>query len=194
MRERLRQLRRPERTQAPGALVPPSLRDEEGVRAAYAAHGSEIYRFALRGLGDAGAAQDVVQETFVRAWRAADRYDASLSSLRTWLFAIARTTVIDHARASAVRPWDTDVRPVIVDAGAGTPDEVNRLLDSWVVHEALQRITEEHRGAIVETHIKDRPHDEVAAELGIPIGTLRSRIFYGLKALRLAMDEMGETP
>ena len=193
MRERLRQLRRPERTPASGAPQP-SLCDEEGVRAAYAAHGSEIYRFALRGLGDTGAAQDVVQETFVRAWRAADRYDASLSSLRTWLFAIARTTVIDHARASAVRPWDTDVRPVSVDAGASSRDEVDRLLDSWVVHEALQRITEEHRRAIVETHIKDRPHDEVAAELGIPIGTLRSRIFYGLKALRLAMDEMGETP
>ena len=58
------------------------LSDDVGLRAAYAAHGSELYRFALRGLGDAGLAQDAVQETFLRAWRAADKYDPALASLR----------------------------------------------------------------------------------------------------------------
>ncbi len=68
----------------------PGLKDEECVHAAYTAHGAELFRFALRGLGDVGAAQDVVQETFLRAWRAADRFDAGVASLRVWLFAIAR--------------------------------------------------------------------------------------------------------
>ena len=62
------------------------------------------------------------------------------------------------------------------------------------VEEALRRIGEDHRAAIVQTHLRGRPHAEVAAEFGIPVGTLRSRVFYGLKALRLALEEMGVEP
>ncbi|NEM08254.1 sigma-70 family RNA polymerase sigma factor [Geodermatophilus normandii] len=162
------------------------------VRAAYAAHGAELYRFALRQLGDGGAAQDVVQEVFLRAWRASDSYDPQLASLRTWLFAIARNVVVDEARRFAVRPWQRE----LTDDPATPPEAAadDRLVDAWVVEEALRRIGEEHRTAIVQTHLRGRPHGEVAAELGIPVGTLRSRVFYGLKALRLALDEMGVEP
>jgi len=172
------------------------LADEEQVHAAYLLHGPELYRFVLRGLGDPGAAQDVVQETFVKAWRAADRYDPELSSLRTWLFGIARNAMIDHARAARARPWQGAlVDPTTVaEGGPSVEDRTEAVLHSWLVEEALRRITEAHRTAIVETHLRERPHDEVAAELGVPVGTLRSRIFYGLKALRTAMDEMGVTP
>lgn len=175
---------------------PAGLADEMQVHAAYLAHGPELYRFVLRGLSDPGAAQDVVQETFLRAWRAGDRFDPNLASLRVWLFAIARNAMIDHARAAGARPWqDNLVDPPTAEAVAGTvEDQTERLLRSWVVEEALQRISEEHRTAIVETHLKERPYAEVAAELGLPIGTVRSRVFYGLKALRVAMDEMGVTP
>jgi RNA polymerase sigma-70 factor, ECF subfamily len=164
------------------------------VRAAYAAHGAELYRFALRQLGDGGAAQDVVQEVFLRAWRAADRYDPQLSGLRTWLFAIARNVVVDEARRFAVRPWQ---RTLTDGSGADVPGVVGideAVVDAWVVEEALRRIGEDHRSAIVQTHLRGRPHAEVAAELGIPVGTLRSRVFYGMRALRLAMEEMGVEP
>ena len=173
------------------------LGDEAAVHAAYTAHGPELYRFVLRGLGDPGAAQDVVQEVFLRAWRAAGRFDPELASLRVWLFAIARNAMIDHARAAGVRPWQGNlVDPPTAEAvsGAVVEDPTERLLRSWVVEEALQRISEEHRVAIVQTHLRERPYAEVATELAIPIGTLRSRVFYGLKALRVAMDEMGVTP
>ena len=172
----------------------PTETDVLDVQAAYAAHGPELYRFALRQLGDGGAAQDVVQEVFLRAWRAADSYDPQLASLRTWLFAIARNVVVDEARRFPVRPWQRD----LTDGSdlpaplTGTGDD--RLVDAWVVEEALRRIGEDHRTAVVQTHLRGRPHAEVAAELGIPVGTLRSRVFYGLKALRLAMEEMGVEP
>jgi RNA polymerase sigma-70 factor (ECF subfamily) len=177
--------------------VPAGLRDEDEVHAAYLLYGPQIYRFVLRGLDDAGAAQDVTQETFLKAWRRADLFDPSLSSLRSWLFGIARHTMIDHARAASVRPWQTRlVDPPTAQvaaqaAGETVPDPTERLVGSWVVEEALRRISEHHRVAIVETHLRERPHDEVAADLGVPVGTLRSRVFYGLKALRAAMDEMG---
>lgn len=169
------------------------LGDENAVCAAYNAHGPELYRFVLRGLGDPGAAQDVVQETFLRAWRAADRFDPQLASLRVWLFAIARNAMFDHARAARVRPWQGNPvdPPTAQDASPALDDPSEQLVRSWVVEEALRRLSEEHRTALVQTHLRERPYAEVAAELGVPVGTLRSRVFYGLKALRVTMDEMG---
>ncbi len=172
------------------------LGDEDAVYAAYLLHGAELYRFALRGLGDPGAAQDVTQETFLRAWRASDRFDPELASLRVWLFAIARNAMIDHGRAAQVRPWERHLvdPPTMLEAGGTVDDDTESVLQSWVVEEALQRISEQHREAIVQVQLLERPYDEVAATLGVPVGTLRSRVFYGLKALRGAMDEMGVTP
>ena len=174
-------------------VVVAGLGDEQQVHAAYLQHGPELYRFVLRGLGDAGAAQDVTQETFLKAWRAADRYDPTLSSLRVWPFGIARNTMIDHARARQVRPWQGLLAdpPTIQAAADPLEDPTEALVERWLVEEALRRVSEHHRVAIVATHLEERAYDEVAAELGIPVGTLRSRVFYGLKALRAAMDEMG---
>ena len=173
----------------------PSLSGDEGLREAYTAHGAELYRFALRSLGDKGAAEDVVQETFLRAWRGSERYDPSLSTLRTWLFTIARNAVIDHGRAVAARPWHRQVVDVTASDHLAevTPDASERLLRGWIVEEALRRLGEEHRHALVETYLADRSYADVAAELGIPVSTLRSRVFYGLKALRVVMDEMEVT-
>ena len=83
----------------------PALTDEADLRQAYNTHVGELYRFALRATGDQGSSQDIVQETFLRAWRAADRFDPSLASLRVWLFAIARNVITDHHRAVGARPW-----------------------------------------------------------------------------------------
>src|SRR2546423_1667925 len=81
-----------------------SLTHETGVREAYAAHAGELYGFALRSLDDRELAEEAVQDTFLRAWRAGDRFDPELGSLRTWLFAILRNVVIDLGRARAARP------------------------------------------------------------------------------------------
>jgi RNA polymerase sigma-70 factor (ECF subfamily) len=167
----------------------PVLASDDGVRAVYAAHGPELFRFALRSLGDRGLAEEAVQETFVRAWQAANRFDDALGSLRTWLFAIVRNVVIDLSRARAVRP-------ALAAPGSGRDtdrldDEIERILLTWQVEEALAKLSHEHRAALVEVHYNGRAYNDVAFELGVPVGTIKSRVYYALKAMRLALEELG---
>jgi RNA polymerase sigma-70 factor (ECF subfamily) len=168
-----------------------ALASDDGVRTVYAAHGSELYRFALRSLGDAGLAEEAVQETFLRAWQAAERFDETLGSLRTWLFAIVRNVVIDLSRARAVRPELASVVSQANTTDAPGADDIDRILMAWQVEEALRMIGEEHRVAIVEVHYKSRSYADVAVDLGVPVGTVKSRVFYALKAMRLALEELG---
>jgi RNA polymerase sigma-70 factor (ECF subfamily) len=174
MRVRLRLVERDDR-----------LGTDAGVRAAVQAHSGELYGFAFRALGDQGLAEEVVQETFVRAWRAGRRFDPDIASLRTWLFAILRNVIIDATRARSVRPG------VAVAVDVAIADNIDELMQSWVVEEALRRLTDQHRRAVVEVYYQGRSAVDVAAELGVPAATIRSRLFYGLRALRLALDELG---
>jgi RNA polymerase sigma-70 factor (ECF subfamily) len=163
-----------------GALI-----RERDVREAYAAHAGELYGFATRSLGDAGLAEEAVQETFLRAWRAGKRFDPEIGSLRTWLFAILRNVVIDLGRARAARP--------VVAEGTIEPsvEPLEETLLAWQVEEAMRRIGDQHREILVETYYRGRPYAEVATELGIPVGTVKSRVYYALRALRIALEEMG---
>jgi RNA polymerase sigma-70 factor (ECF subfamily) len=165
-----------------------ALASDDGVRAVYAAHGPELYRFALRSLSDAGLAEEAVQETFLRAWQAAERFDETLGSLRTWLFAIVRNVVIDLSRARSVRP---ELASAAQGTDTSVDDDIDRVLAAWQVEEALRKIGDEHRVALVEVHYKGRAYAEVAVDLGVPVGTVKSRVFYALKAMRLALEELG---
>ena len=168
----------------------PEILDEAAIRAAYSAHGGEMFGFATRSLGDAGLAEEAVPETFLRAWRAADRFDEQLGTLRTWLFSILRHVMIDFARARSARP---PLAGEQIEHPAAPPpeDQFDRALVAWQIEEALRRIGEDHRRVLVETYFRGRPYKEVADELGIPEGTVKSRVYYALRAVRLALEEMG---
>src|SRR5213592_4439482 len=111
-----------------------ALADERDVREAYAAHAGELYGFAVRSLRDPGLAEEAVQETFLRAWRAGDRFDPEIGSLRTWLFAILRNVVIDLGRARAARPTVTGDVPEVGH------EPIEQVLAAWQVEEGLRRI------------------------------------------------------
>lgn len=167
----------------------PDLSGDQGLRDAWDAHAHELHGWARRALGDPAAAEEIVQETFLRAWRAADRYDPS-RPLRPWLFAILRHLVIDEARARKSRAVPLPPREV-ADRWEDGETQLDRAMDGWLVDEALRRIRPEHAVVLLETYLLGRSYASVAVELGIPEGTARSRAFYGLRALRIALEEMG---
>ncbi len=166
---------------------------ESLAREGYSRHGAELYRYALSRLNDDGAAQDAVQETIVRAWRSGDRLDPTKASLRTWLYAILRNVIIDHAaarqRAAALPGAAADEL-----REEQMTDQTGAVADVDLITRALSLISHDHRTAIIETYLRDRPYEEVAAELGVSVSTLRSRVFYGLKQLRQAMTMMVVEP
>lgn len=165
---------------------------DAALRSAYEAHGAELYRFARRSLGDAGQAEDAVQETFVRAWRASDRYDPAVASQRTWLFAILRNVVIDQVRARRIRPGlAPEAQAREPSGGAAAGDAIEQALTTWEVDAALDTLADDHRHALVEVHWRGRPYAEVARELGVPEGTVKSRVHYGLRAMRSALEAGG---
>jgi len=160
--------------------------ETEALGTAYRAYGAELLRFARRSLHDPQLAEEAVQETFARAWRSRGSFDPELGPIRAWLFAIERRVVIDLATRRAGRP----VEPLDEDRPDGR-DEIDVALIGWQVEEALRRLKPEHRQVLVRTYFGRCPGTELAVELGIPEGTVRSRLFYALKSLRLTLDEMG---
>ena len=161
------------------------------MRAVYAEHGTALLAYVARLTGDRMRAEDVVQETLVRAWRQAGKLESDDRPLRPWLFTVAARIVIDERRARRARPLE-----VGVDALAHLPanNELDRAMESWQVAEAFRALSAEHRAALVETYFLGRTVAETAAALGVPPGTVKSRVYYGLRALRLALEERGWGP
>lgn len=139
--------------------------------------------------GDDELASDVVQEALLRAWRNPEVLEQGGSAARAWLYTVARNVVIDERRSARAR-WEV---------GAGwVPERVrsdpsDAALDAWLVADVLTQLTPEHRTVIVRAYYMGQSVAELAALLGVPEGTVRSRLHYGLRALRLALEEKGVT-
>jgi RNA polymerase sigma-70 factor, ECF subfamily len=168
-----------------GAVVESA--DAPGLEAAVGAHGGELFGFALRSLRDRGLAEDAVQETFVRAWRARARFDPAKGSMRSWLFAIERHVVIDLVRVRARHDQRRSFVPLVDVPSRG--EEMERSTESWHIHEAIKRLRPAHRQVLVEIYYRQRTSAEVAHELAIPEGTVRSRLFYALQSLKSVLEE-----
>jgi RNA polymerase sigma-70 factor, ECF subfamily len=164
----------------------------EALRALYRAYAGELLGFALNALGERGAAEEIVQEVFTRAWRHADRYDAARGSVRTWLYQIARHAIIDLRRRASARPSLATNEPLLESATGG--DSIEQAMLGWQVAAALERLTPEHRQMIRLAHFQGLSVREIAAQCQLPIGTVKSRTWYALRSLRLVLEEMGVVP
>ena len=167
--------------------MPPE--DDRRLVALYDAHAPSVWRYVVHLTGDPAGADDIVQETLLRAWRSPRILEQEPASTRSWMFTVARNLVIDEAR-SARRRHEIDVAEL---PEVGHEDGTDALFESLLVEEALAGLDLEHRAVIVHAYYGGCGIAEVARRLGIPEGTVKSRLHYGLRALRLALQEKGVT-
>ncbi|NLU77202.1 sigma-70 family RNA polymerase sigma factor [Micromonospora sp. HNM0581] len=157
------------------------------MRAIFAANSQPLYSFLLRLThGQRELAEDLVQETMLRAWRRMAELPSEPDTVRRWLFIVARHLMIDAARARAARPLES--YGVDVSWMPSPCNAVDEIVDRLALADALRRITPEHRAVLVELYYGGASVAEVADRVGIPEGTVRSRSFYALRAVRGILD------
>lgn len=165
--------------------------EERALRDLYLEQGPALYAYVLRLLnGDAYRTEDIVQETLLRCWTNQNLADDEGMTVRRWMFRVARNLVIDAHRARAARPAEVGGATWLTDQATET-DDIEQLLSSLVVTEALQSLTPTHREVLWATFMEGRTTRQAALALGVPQGTVKSRMYYALRGLKAALRERG---
>jgi|1185.fasta_scaffold43657_2 RNA polymerase sigma-70 factor, ECF subfamily len=154
---------------------------DAALRALYAEHGRALLSFAVQFTGDRGRAEDIVQETFLRAWRHLPALLADGRPVRPWLYQVTRRLLMDAARAAKVRPPLVDSTSLPEPAVEGGFEQV---VDHQTLLAALEHLSPVHQEIVVETFFLGTPLNVSAKRLGLPPGTARSRLHHALLRLR----------
>ena len=166
--------------------------EEALMKALYDEHAGPLWRYAMRLTGDASRAEDVVQETLLRAWQHPEVIGDSERPARAWLFTVARNMIIDERRSPKFR----NIAGSLDETGApeqSVPDEVDSALDRLLIADAMAQMSPEHRAVVERSYYRGWSTAQIAADLDVAEGTVKSRLHYAVRALRLTLQEMGVT-
>jgi RNA polymerase sigma-70 factor, ECF subfamily len=166
--------------------------DAAFMRVLYDEHAAALWRYAMRLTGDQARAEDVVQETLLRAWQHPEFGVDSERSARAWLFTVARNMIIDERRSSRFRNEVSPLDGSGVPERAG-PDEAKYALDRLLLGDALAQLSAEHRAVVWRSYYLGWTTAQIADDLHLAEGTVKSRLHYALLALRLTLQEMEVT-
>jgi RNA polymerase sigma-70 factor (ECF subfamily) len=169
--------------QAPGGELPGD--PDAAIRQLYSHYASALHAYVEQFCPDRASADDIVQETFIRAWRHLPQLSADDRPVRPWLYRVARNLLTDANRAARARPVSAPEPPTEI----GTDSGLDEVLDRQLVSAALAHLSPAHQSVLVETFYRGGTMAAVARELGIPHGTARSRLHYALDALRQHLEE-----
>jgi RNA polymerase sigma-70 factor, ECF subfamily len=159
----------------------------EPVAELYRRHAGRIYRFGLQLLGDTGLAEELVQECFVRLWRTAGRFDVSRGTVAAYLYVMARSIAADLRKRPSSRP----LAPVEDAQLPPQPDNSDQIVNTLTVRDALESLSAAHREVLILVHEAGLTQSQIAAQLDLPLGTVKTRMFHGLRALKAALAERG---
>jgi RNA polymerase sigma-70 factor, ECF subfamily len=155
------------------------------ITALYYEHGRSLLAYATRLTNDRTEAEDVVQETLLRAWKHPEVLVNGQGSVRGWLLTVARNIVVDRARARSARPAEVREHPANPTVAPDKPEDV---VDSMAILDAIDQLSPEHRSVLVELYWRGSSVAEAAQRLNVPSGTVKSRAYYGLQSLRGIMS------
>ena len=168
----------------------PAVAEAALMKAIYDEHAPALWRFALRLTGNQSRAEDVVQETLLRAWQHPEVIGDTERSARAWLFTVARNIIIDESRTGRARK---EVGSLENAPEQAAPDEVNAALDKMLIAEAMAQLSPQHRAVVQRSYYQGWSTAQIAGDLGIAEGTVKSRLHYAMRALRLTLQEIGVT-
>lgn len=164
-------------------------RDETALAALYARHRPLAFSQAMRVVGDAALAEDVLQDAFLSVWRKAHTYRAGRGSVRTWVASIVRNRAIDIVRARRERAVadDEELLLGIRDPGPAVVDQVVASIEGEMTRSALRTLPSEQREAVSLAFLGGLSHSEIAERTGLPLGTVKSRVRLGIQRMRQSM-------
>jgi RNA polymerase sigma-70 factor, ECF subfamily len=167
-------------------------REDAGVRAVYREYGRLVYSISLRALGHKALAEDATQQTFIQAWQAADRFESG-RELAPWLATIARRVAIDiHRRESRRATTSLDEVPATDPNVITMPPGLEQWYEAWQVRQAIDALPPEERDVVRLQHLQGMTHAEIAEQLGIPTGTVKSRSHRAHQRLAVALSALRE--
>lgn len=153
----------------------------------YQRYAHELYFLGLKRLLDHGLAEELVQETFMRLWRRAKKFNPTRGRVSDYLFTIAASTAADLRRRPSSTPHAREPHPdTLVDE-----DRADQLAEALTIREALDSLTPAHREVLTLAHAEDLTHRQIADRLNIPLGTVKTRFYHGLRAFRRALEDRG---
>lgn len=169
--------------------------DEAALATLYDATAGRVYGFALRILGNPAAAEEVASDVFLQAWKDAGRYDAGRARVLTWLLMICRSRALDRLRARPPEiPTESPEALVTELPGDGSPQDLLEATESGsAVRAAIERLTPVQRQLIGLAFFRGLSHQEIAAHVQLPLGTVKSHLRRALEALRVVLG-LSETP
>jgi len=164
--------------------------DKHALQVLYGRHHVKVYRFALRFVRDEAAAEDMVSEVFFDVWRQAERFERR-SQVATWLLAIARNKALSMLRRRSNEQLDEEVAEFIEDPSDNPEITMQKQERSEILRSCLEQLSAAHREIVDLVYYHERTIEEVSEIIGVPVNTVKTRMFYARKRIGELMAARG---